>query len=327
MSIVDMLKSLLGKSDRIPPAETKNVGTFRDERTPVAEGKLNLDRAQMEKLIAEIQGTTTKPVIRMDTVSREMTALTDSKFGGYPYWPDDREYPVNARGEKLILLAQINLADLKGMRSVSAGPGGDSLLPDSGILQFYIDCDDRMGLDEEMGSAVVYHREADPGVTEESVRKLGIRSAADLVSGSGREEYFPLDKCIPVTFREDREFIGFPDADFEPVFFAKLKELYGIDVEDYRIEAYSKLYSFLKTEDYELLAETFNDSQGNKLLGYPYFTQTDPRDPEDVELLLFQMDSGQDIMWGDSGIGNFFIREEDLRKLDFRRVRYNWDCY
>ena len=66
--------------------------------------------------------------------------------------------------------------------------------------------------------------------------------------------------------------------------------------------------------------------------GYPYFTQDDPR-PEDspYDTLLFQMDSemsdGIDyIMWGDMGVGNFFIDLEDLKNCDFSRVLYTWDC-
>ena len=43
-------------------------------------------------------------------------------------------------------------------------------------------------------------------------------------------------------------------------------------------------------------------------------------------ILLFQLDTVEDIMWGDSGVGNFFIREEDLKNRDFTRVLYNWDC-
>ena len=56
------------------------------------------------------------------------------------------------------------------------------------------------------------------------------------------------------------------------------------------------------------------------------------------DLLLFQMDSefltdgngnqtGVEILWGDMGIANFFIRAEDLLRRDFSRVLYNWDCY
>ena len=68
--------------------------------------------------------------------------------------------------------------------------------------------------------------------------------------------------------------------------------------------------------------------QGHKVGGYAYFTQDDPRRPEDPMLLLFQLDSDQrmDLMWGDMGVGHFFIREKDLIARDFSRVLYDWDC-
>jgi uncharacterized protein YwqG len=37
-------------------------------------------------------------------------------------------------------------------------------------------------------------------------------------------------------------------------------------------------------------------------------------------------DAENEIMWGDSGVGNFFIHPEDLKKRDFSKVFYNWDC-
>ncbi|HGY2265805.1 TPA: DUF1963 domain-containing protein [Morganella morganii] len=46
-------------------------------------------------------------------------------------------------------------------------------------------------------------------------------------------------------------------------------------------------------------------------------------------VLLLQLDSGSgdvDILWGDCGIGNFFICPDDLKKADFSRVVYNRDC-
>ncbi len=64
--------------------------------------------------------------------------------------------------------------------------------------------------------------------------------------------------------------------------------------------------------------------------GYPTFTQTDPRfysKNENIpDVLLFQLDSVRDIMWGDCGVANFFITLEDLKKKDFSNVWYNWDC-
>lgn len=69
--------------------------------------------------------------------------------------------------------------------------------------------------------------------------------------------------------------------------------------------------------------------------GYPDFTQEDPRSAADGTadhtILLFQLNSytGDDlkIMWGDMGVGNFFITPEALKKKDFSNVLYNYDCY
>ena len=61
--------------------------------------------------------------------------------------------------------------------------------------------------------------------------------------------------------------------------------------------------------------------------GYPFFTQSDPRSADDGEILLFQLNSVKDIMWGDAGVANFFIDREALKNRDFSHVMYNWDCY
>lgn len=63
-----------------------------------------------------------------------------------------------------------------------------------------------------------------------------------------------------------------------------------------------------------------------------FFTQEDPRGNEksyaEHEILLLQIDSEDEkgIMWGDSGVANFFISKEDLLNLNFSNVIYNWDC-
>ena len=43
--------------------------------------------------------------------------------------------------------------------------------------------------------------------------------------------------------------------------------------------------------------------------------------------LLLQLDSDDQMMWGDVGVGGFFIAPEDLAKADFSRVMYTWDCH
>ena len=32
------------------------------------------------------------------------------------------------------------------------------------------------------------------------------------------------------------------------------------------------------------------------------------------------------VLWGDCGVGNFFINRRDLENLDFSRILYTWDC-
>lgn len=43
-------------------------------------------------------------------------------------------------------------------------------------------------------------------------------------------------------------------------------------------------------------------------------------------ILLMQFDGGFDMMWGDCGCAEFFIRKADLLKRDFSKVLYRWSC-
>ncbi|WP_029231027.1 YwqG family protein [Butyrivibrio sp. VCB2006] len=300
----------------------------------VEDSKLFIQKDKLEELAGEIKRNSMKKVIRIEPYVKECIALTDSKFGGYPYWPIDMEYPVNSEGVKLVLLAQINLSELQNNLSTGKDSSSElSLLPSTGLLQFLISCDDIMGLDDEKGYKVVYHKTIDPSVTEESVKALGIKAASDLNQVAGADgKYAPLSDCYALKFKEDEEFIGFGCCEFESVFAKTLKDKFGIDMYTYDIKAYSKLFKFLDSDTFDYLSETFNESQGHKMLGYPYFTQEDPRNPGENDVLLFQMDSDDtsddiSIMWGDSGVGNFFISSDALKAFDFEKATYNWDCY
>ncbi len=44
-------------------------------------------------------------------------------------------------------------------------------------------------------------------------------------------------------------------------------------------------------------------------------------------LLQIDSDSNLDIMWGNVGVGNFFIQDSALKQLDFSNVLYNYDCH
>nr|WP_316045926.1 DUF1963 domain-containing protein [Planococcus glaciei] len=43
---------------------------------------------------------------------------------------------------------------------------------------------------------------------------------------------------------------------------------------------------------------------------------------------MLQVDTDEEagIAWGDTGVGNFFISKENLKKRNFSDVVYNWDC-
>ena len=73
------------------------------------------------------------------------------------------------------------------------------------------------------------------------------------------------------------------------------------------------------------------------MLGYPFFTQYDPRENNEAlrrfDTVLLQIDSeyskehpDYEIMWGDAGVANFFINGDALRKGDFSEIMYSWDC-
>lgn len=69
-----------------------------------------------------------------------------------------------------------------------------------------------------------------------------------------------------------------------------------------------------------------------KMGGYSSPVQEDPRllrPGEDWVVLLelqgAEQENGFDMMWGDGGMGAFYIRRDDLEKLDFSRVLYYWD--
>lgn len=69
---------------------------------------------------------------------------------------------------------------------------------------------------------------------------------------------------------------------------------------------------------------------GHKMGGYAFFTQHDSRSGNaglDGYELLLQIDSDDNIMWGDMGVANFFIHPTDLAKKDFSKVLFTWDCY
>lgn len=266
----------------------------------------NEKRALYVKAYEELKAETLTDCVTL-SITDEKTSVFESKIGGIPYIPRDKELPRDSRGAQLRLLAQIDCAELKTLED----------FPHEGLLQFFIATDDILGMEDEKGHAVIYHETVDRSVTEEECA-----AKVEPLEENEDEVFFPLFGEFGVKF--------FP-------------EKISMNIDDFRYSELARA-KIGKEVDNDLFDEVFFDYDkdgdeyySHRLGGYPIFTQYDPRDLKDEEktVLLFQLDTdfGDDdendekIMWGDCGVGNFFISPEDLKKRDFSKVLYNWDCY
>lgn len=249
-----------------------------------------------------------KPVVNITTVPNQTLTLWQSKFGGLPYFPIDQDYPKDDEGNPLYLLAQFNFADIPALPDY----------PTQGILQFYIVAnDDLYGLDfddqfSQKTFRVVYFEQ----VTQDKNQLM-----TDFSFLESEPESLPFSGDYALKFELVSAPISLEDCHFSTWIG---REAYSDSEEDKNAEIGGTF-----SEKYE---EIFGGT-GHKLGGYPSFTQNDPREYNDELkslILLFQMDTDNtidvNIMWGDTGIGNFFIHPDDLKNKNFSKVLYNWDC-
>lgn len=277
------------------------------------------------KIAKDILEKNIKPMIEIK-VSDEKPTLFQSKFGGVPYLPKDREVPTTDYDEQLTFLAQINIEEL---------PENDIYPMKEGMLQFWILNNDVYGLsfDERYddGYKVVYYKEIDKSVTEDEVLEK-------YQPFEEEDDYFPLgDEEFSLEFNLTDGYCTESDERFEKMFTKEMEKFSQERGEEYQevIKKYTKregelnfwsVYDILEEND-EIEEKLFK--AGHKIGGYPNYTQSDVRG-EEYDVLLLQIDSegtdSQEIMWGDCGIANFFISKKDLEELNFENVLYNWDC-
>lgn len=240
-----------------------------------------------------------RPCIRITAKPAGELFLFDSKFGGYPYWPKNKAYPVDSYGNYMYLLAQLNFSQLPKLEGY----------PEKGLLQFFIAADDIYGLDfdhptRQANFRVVYYEDT-TGPAMDNFHFLDRQP---------RESGLPLEKPMQLSFALDKDYYSFSDY------------RYPEDVADDLLATSKPVRGQRSLEDE--LVEAYPDG-GHKIGGYAYFTQDDPRRETAFRdyILLLQIDSqGDHICWGDVGVGNFFIHPDALRRNDFSQVLYNWDC-
>ncbi|MDE6501903.1 MAG: DUF1963 domain-containing protein [Ruminococcus sp.] len=227
-----------------------------------------------------------KPCMKI-TLTDTKPSIFESKVGGMGYIPHDKDFPTDSNGSQLRLLAQIECEKIQL----------DGFMK-TGLLQFWIMNDDDSGLDfdnqtNQDGFRVIYYPEVDKTVTQEEIERKFVKNKYD-----DDPYYFPVFRECGMSFEKTEN---------------RYVDFYEIEDED---------------------DERWNDGIGHKVGGYPFFTQDDPRNEKQLEyydFLLFQLDTdyiGEEdvVMWGDAGVGNFFINSEKLKHCDFSDVLYNWDC-
>ena len=278
----------------------------------------------IKKVVLDILEKNKKPMIKI-SLSDDKPNLFQSKFGGVPYLPKDMEVPKNKENEQFTLLAQINIEEL---------PKNNIYPMEEGMLQFWILNDDVLGLDYDThlgnGFKVVYYKEIDKGVTEEEVLEK-YKPYKD------EDSYFPIEGEFSLSFKLTDGYFSDSNDDFREIVDREMKKFHIENKEKYKeilkvydnkeYLSYWDIWDILE-EDKEIGKKLFE--AGHKIGGFPNFTQSDVREIGDYEILLLQIDSEgtekNEIMWGDCGIANFFIREKDLKELNFDKVIYNWDC-
>ena len=247
------------------------------------------------------------------------TTPWDSKLRGVPYYPKDKPWPRDVEGRPLVMLVQLNFSEMPPLAGY----------PAEGILQIYISADyfpekqmwgmrndnkyntDQATRTDQSYFRVIYFPRVSP-------------NADDLITATPAveidDEYgFPVTDEARLTFALGSSYVRPEDYRFRRVF--------GLD----RAEFFSRL-----ERDKSDIEEAYEMFMGGRqyvarIGGYSRVEQMDPRleFPDENWILLFSLDSqvhgGYAVGWGDGGVGNFYIRPEDLARRDFSKVMYYWD--
>lgn len=219
----------------------------------------------------------------------ETLDIARSKFLGTPYLPEDFKYPLDKNGKPSILIAQINFSEVPALENY----------PVEGILQFYVSPTDWYDMDDY---TIIYH----PNISETFQTDFSFLTT-DLYEDS------PVYCEHKLEFEKTIEYGGSQDSRFDMEFNGK--------------DFYEFCEELNETQLKQI--EDIIDGAGHKIGGYAYFTQSDPREYNEnksSDLLLLQIDTDEHIMFGDSGVGNFFIHPDDLKSKNFEKIWFNWDC-
>lgn len=283
--------------------------------------EIKMDDEYVQKFYEEIRedyekNSPTKTFAKIKLVEDKLK-ITDSKIVGLPYLPKGAEFPKAPNGEEMLMIAQINCEDLKGLKD----------FPQKGILQFFVfDDDDAMfGLNFDNPTTqdtfrVIYYDEIKEFYDEKELENI--------YKPHNYEESFLTNnnESYKIKFELRTEKERFEEAIYN-VFDKLCKEK--------NLEQHQEDWLYRKILNIEM---EYSEESHSQCDGFAFFTQNDPREFEEkykkYDTVLFQLDSEYDentkkwkVCIGDAGVLNFFINREKLKNKDFTEILYNWDCY
>ncbi len=251
--------------------------------------------------------------IRIFTESKSESEISigQSKIGGLPDLPNNVDWFKEDNGKSLSFIAQINFSELKDLKQ-------HVKLPDNGILYFfYSAAQEAWGFDiKDKDKFKVFYSPS----TENLVRK---DAPSDL------EDYSIYKSCI-LNYKNS---VSLPS--WENDFVRNRLNDKELDkyIEIASNEEMNKMFGYADNVQGEMELECQLVTNGlycGDATGY-----NDPRRPElekgitDWNLLL-QIDSEEDktgMMWGDAGRLYFWIKEQDLKDLNFDESWFVLQCY
>ncbi|CAD2217284.1 Domain of unknown function (DUF1963), putative [Angomonas deanei] len=204
---------------------------------------------------------------------------------------------------------------------------------------------------QELGRQLMWEFPEEGEATPKGIRESSLNDRPKLWYG----EVASIQTERALTMEQTMRLIPFNSVELSTMLVEAIKSNPSLAKEEWMMEAsrYTHWGQCCLEED-----ERDRDiAQRMYLLGYPDFTQEDPRPSADLSamltalkegkgmeeaeaaalaplkedakgkyILLWQFDSEGGMMWGDCGVCNLFIDPADLAARRFDRVWYNWDC-
>jgi uncharacterized protein YwqG len=311
---IALIAMCVGCSEPSPP-ESSSVSAFQMLSRPTGKGAFPPE-------LSSFRDAVEKSKLNYISIKAERAIGTPpwtSKFRGQPYLPKGSAYPRDPAGRPLILLVQLNFAEMPPLEGY----------PSTGILQLFVS-----GLlsTEQVWGLVQYKEE--PFNAERYFASLQDQrffrvlyhshptmdsSKLDSPPAPGYDYVLPIMDEARLTFTKKSEYVSPYDYKFEKVFGKKASNFFSA-------------FGHKEEEIGNRYIDFAHEWAPAKIGGYASFMQGDPRElkPNEDWLLLLEIQSvdaseGVEVMWGDAGVGGLFIRRSDLAKRDFSKVAYYWD--